>query len=194
MWSLNGFAPRGEIDASLFEGEPAEIPHLRGAIVLEHVSLRTPDGNTILDDLNLEIPKGARVAIEMPNQTERTALAELLTREALPSRGRITMAGHNLAELHQAVLAARIGYAHSNPYLFQGTVGDNLLMSLRSSPKTVLWDPKMTDRAAIETQRSGNSLDSTKADWLDPGLANLNTRSDIYDWCINWSAPWAPRT
>jgi len=46
----------------------------------------------------------------------------------------------------------------------------------------VLWDPKMTDRAAIETQRSGNSLDSTKADWLDPGLANLNTRSDIYDW------------
>ena len=118
----------------------------------------------------------------MPNQTERTALAELLTREALPTRGRITMAGHNLAELHQAVLAARIGYAHSNPYLFQGTVGDNLLMSLRSSPKTVLWDPKMTDRAAIETQRSGNSLDSTKADWLDPGLADLNTRTDIYDW------------
>ena len=179
---IERFAPRGEIDARLFEGEPEDVPHLRGPIVLEHVSLRTPDGNTILDDLNFEIPKGARVALEMPNQSERNALAELLVREAVPSRGRITMAGHNLAELHQAVLAARIGYSDAHPYLFQGTVGDNLLMPLRSSPKTVLWDPKKTDRAAIETKRSGNSLDSTKADWLDPGLADLSTREDINDW------------
>lgn len=176
------FAPRGMIDAKLFEGEPAEIPHLKGPINFENVTLRSHDGTKVLDDLNIQIPMGARVALEIPNQAERTAIAELLTREVTPTRGRITMAGYDLTELHQAVLAARIGYAHSHPYLFQGTIGDNLLMSLRTSPKTVLWDPKQRDKSAIEGARAGNSLDSTQAVWLDPGLAGLDTIEDINDW------------
>ncbi len=179
---IERFAPPGMIDAALFEGEPAEIPHLKGPIVLDHVTVRSADGTVILDDINLQIPMGARVAIQMPNQSERTAMAELLTREVMPARGRVTMDGHDLAGLHQAVLAARVGYAHAHPYLFQGTIGDNLLMSLRTSPQTVLWDPNNLDQDAIETRRAGNSLDSTRADWLDPGLAGLETRQDVNDW------------
>jgi len=129
------FAPRGEIDASLFEGEPAESPTCAEAIVLEHVSLRTPDGNTILDDLNPRDTQGAHGGNRdaQPDRTHR--LGRAFDPRGVTEPRSITMAGHNLAELHQAVLAARIGYAHSNPYLFQGTVGDNLLMSLRSSPR-----------------------------------------------------------
>jgi len=179
---IERFAPRGMIDAGLFDGEPEEIPHLKGPVRLEHVTVRSPDGNLLLEDIDLEIPMGARVAIQIPNQTERTAMAELLTREISPSRGRVTMAGHDLAGLHQTVLAARIGYAHAHPYLFQGTVGDNLLMALRTSPKTVLWDPKQADKDAIESQRAGNSTDSTKAEWIDPGLAGLENAEDINHW------------
>lgn len=179
---IERFAPRGMIDADLFEGEPAEIPHLKGPVKLDHVTVRGPDGTLLLEDINLEIPPGSRVAIQIPNQSERTAMAELLTREVSPSRGRVTMAGYDLAGLHQSVLAARVGYAHAHPYLFRGTIGDNLLMSLRTSPKTVLWDPDKRDKAAIETQRAGNSVDSTKADWLDPELAGLNTQEDINHW------------
>ncbi|NNE53885.1 MAG: cyclic nucleotide-binding domain-containing protein [Sulfitobacter sp.] len=173
------FAPAGMIDEKLFEGRPETIPHLRGDIDLQKVSVRNRDGNMVLDDITLHIPAGSQVAVEAATQAERTAMAELLTREIMPSRGRITMAGHDLDELHQAVLAARIGYAHAQPYLFQGTVGDNLLMPLRTSPKTVLWDPDRKDRAALEAKRSGNSLDSTHADWLDPEIAGLNDREDI---------------
>jgi len=176
------FAPRGMIAQELIEGEPVEIPHLRGTIKLEHISVRGTDGSAILEDINLEIPKGSRVAMKIPSQTERNAMAELLTREISPSRGRVMIADHDLADLHQAVLAARIGYAQGGSYMFQGNVGDNLLMPLRTSPKTVLWDPQRMDRDAIETLRSGNSRDSTKADWLDPGIADLNTIEDINDW------------
>ncbi len=174
------FAPAGMIDKDLFDGTPAEIPHLRGDIVLDHVSVRRPSGDMLLGDISLSIPAGSQVALEVVNQAERTALAEVLTREINPSRGKITMAGHDLSQLHQTVLAARIGYAQSQPYLFQGDVGDNLLMPLRTSPKTVLWDPNKADRAAIEARRSGNSRDSTSADWLDPGIAELNTNEDVY--------------
>ncbi|MEM6311513.1 MAG: ABC transporter ATP-binding protein, partial [Pseudomonadota bacterium] len=87
------FAPRDVLDEDLFEGEPEDIPHLRGDIKLENVTLRNAAGNAILSDINLEIPKGSRVAIKVPSQLERTALADLLTREVLPARGTITMAG-----------------------------------------------------------------------------------------------------
>jgi len=55
------------------------------------------------------------------------------------------MQGNQLAELHQAVLAARIGYAHRSPILFQGTVGDNCLMSL-GRPQDRAVDSEMTAR------------------------------------------------
>ncbi|MEP2642530.1 ABC transporter transmembrane domain-containing protein [Roseobacter sp.] len=176
------FAPKGMIDEALFEGEPTEVPHLNGVISMQNVTVRNSDGNAVLENLSLEIPAGARVAIQANSQVERTALAELLTREILPVRGSVTIAGHDLSKLHQAVIAARVGYAHSRPYLFDGTLGDNLLMPLKSSPKTVLWDPNSKDRKGIEARRSGNSLDSIKADWVDPGLAGLNTNEEIRGW------------
>ncbi|QJF49836.1 ABC transporter transmembrane domain-containing protein [Roseobacter ponti] len=176
------FAPASMIDETLFEGEPEEIPHLDGAISISNVTVRNADGNPVLEDISLEIPAGARVAIRSGNQTERTAFAELLTREVMPARGSITISGYELSELHQSVIAARIGYAHSRPYLFDGTLGDNLLMPLKSSPKTVLWDPNAKDRRSIEAQRSGNTTDSIRADWLDPGLAGLTTAEEVRGW------------
>jgi ABC-type multidrug transport system fused ATPase/permease subunit len=176
------FAPRDMIDERLFEGEPEAVPHLQGDIVLKDVTLRNAENNPVLERINLTIPQGARVAIQAKNQSERTALAELLIREVLPTRGTITIAGHNLSDLHQAVIAARIGYAHSRPYLFDGTLGTNLMMPLMTSPRTVPWGDDRRDRFAMEAIRSGNSLDRLEGDWVDPALAGLNSSDDIRNW------------
>ena len=176
------FGPKNMIKEELFEGEPDEIPHLRGDIVLRDVTVRNAENNPVLESIDLTIPKGARVAIQARNQTERTALAELLTREVLPTRGRIEMDGHDLSGLHQAVIAARIGYAHSRPYLFDGTLGSNLLMPLMTSPRTVPWTPGQRDRSQVEAVRAGNSRDQIDADWVDPALAGLNDADDIREW------------
>ncbi|MFT6674922.1 MAG: putative ABC transport system ATP-binding protein [Sulfitobacter sp.] len=173
------FDPPHVIDETLFEGRPDDIPHLRGDIELRNVSVRNSDSNMILQDISMLIPAGSLVALQVESQVERTALSEVLTREVIPARGRVTMAGHDLSKLHQAVIAARIGYAHAQPYIFKGNIGENLLMPLRTSPKTILWDPGQRDSKGIEARRSGNSQDSTKADWLDPGLAELNSPEDI---------------
>ncbi|MEM6303675.1 MAG: ABC transporter transmembrane domain-containing protein [Pseudomonadota bacterium] len=176
------FAPKSEIDEHLFEGLPEDIPHLSGDVELQGVYVRNADGSMLLEDISMQIPKGARVAIEVPNQSERRALAEVLTREVFPVRGKVVIAGHDLSKLHQAVVSARIGYAHAQPYLFQGSVGENVLMPLRTSPKAVLWDPEQRNLGRIEARRSGNSPDSLETDWLDPGLAGLSSDSAIYDW------------
>ncbi|MBJ6373632.1 ABC transporter transmembrane domain-containing protein [Sedimentitalea arenosa] len=176
------FAPRGMLDEALFEGEPDEIPRLRGEIKIEDVTVIDDDNNAVLEDISLTIPAGARVAIQCSSASERAALAHLLTRELVPRRGQVTVAGYPLNELHQAVIATRIGYAHSRPYLFDGTLGDNLLMPLRVKPQVVRLDPENRDRRAVEARRSGNSLDMLDADWVDPGLAGLTDGDDIRDW------------
>ncbi|MFK7876421.1 MAG: ABC transporter transmembrane domain-containing protein [Paracoccaceae bacterium] len=176
------FAPKDIIDDSLFEGEPDTIPNLHGDVVLKNVSVRNDSGNAVLEDISLQIPAGSRVAIKVPGQTERAALADVLTREVLPNRGTVSLAGHELNSLHQSVIAARVGYAQSRPYLFNGTLGTNLMMPLRNSPKTVLWDPGQIDVAEREALRSGNSTDSLKADWTDPSIADFTDDGDILGW------------
>ena len=176
------FAPPGMLDAALFEGEPESIPHLRGAIELRNVTVRDEDGNTVLEDLDLTIPAGARVAVKSSRAAERHALAELLVRELLPARGEVIVAGHPLDRLHQAVIATRIGHAHSRPYLFDGTLGENLMMPLMIRPQAMTWDPLGRDRPLREARRSGNSTDPLTANWIDPGLAGLTDSDDIRDW------------
>ncbi|MCA0928157.1 ABC transporter transmembrane domain-containing protein [Ruegeria profundi] len=174
------FAPSNMIPEELFEGEPEVIPHLTGEIELRNVTVRDDDGKTILEDIDLKIPKGARVAIKSTNASERNALAQVLTREVLPAQGEVIMAGHNLNDLHQAVIAARIGYAYSRPYLFSGTLGSNLMMPLRTHPQQgAEADPT---RWQIEAARAGNSTDMLSEEWIDPGIAGLEDIDDIRAW------------
>ncbi|WP_171232273.1 ABC transporter transmembrane domain-containing protein [Ruegeria sp. HKCCA4812] len=176
------FAPDNMIPEELFEGEPETIPRLTGDIELQNVTVRDSDGKTVLEDLDLTIPRGARVAIQSGQASERSALGQLLTREVLPAQGEVIIAGHNLRGLHQAVIAARIGYAYSRPYLFDGTLGDNLMMPLRTHPRHQADTLKAPTRWQIEAVRAGNSPDSLDDEWIDPGLAGLDDIDDIRDW------------
>ncbi|WP_209507122.1 MULTISPECIES: ABC transporter transmembrane domain-containing protein [unclassified Ruegeria] len=176
------FAPDNMIPEELFVGEPETIPHLTGDIELRNVTVRDGDGKTILEDIDLTIPRGARVAIQSAHASERSALGQLLTREVLPVQGDVVIAGHKLDELHQSVIAARIGYAYSRPYLFDGTLGDNLMMPLRTHPQHEADAIRTPSRRQIESVRAGNPPDSLEDEWIDPGLAGLDDIDGIRDW------------
>ncbi|MEO1109169.1 MAG: ABC transporter transmembrane domain-containing protein [Pseudomonadota bacterium] len=174
------FAPSGMQDEGLFEGEPPERPHLSGDIVLDHVSVRDMDGNQVLDDLNLTFPAGKTIGILAQSEEDRRAVSELLTREILPSAGRVEIGDQNLAELHQGVVAARIGYASSRPVMFQGTLGDNVMMPMRFKPLS-----EHTDHPGFaETLRAGNSADPFQAEWLDPSRAGFQNAAELRDWWL----------
>lgn len=162
------FAPAGMISADLIEGGPDHVPSLHGDIQFDGVTVLDGDGQAVLEDLSFTLPAGARVAVQCATAAERAAFAQLLTREVLPARGRITVAGHSLDRLHQGVIAARIGHAHSRPYLFDGTLGDNVMMPLKTVPQA---GAALPPKAAKEALRSGNSIDPLEAQWSNPLVA-----------------------
>ena len=177
---LERFAPAGMVREELMFGEPQTIPHLKGDVALQRVNVRDADGNLVLEDLNAILPAGQVIGIAAPSEEDRRALAELLTREVLPSAGQVTVAGQDMRDLHQAVLALRIGYVTSRPVLFQGSFGDNVMMPMRHRPKGAAQDT----RRFLAAQLAGNSADPFDAPWLDPELAGFASAHDLRDWWV----------
>ncbi|AXI47157.1 ABC transporter ATP-binding protein [Sulfitobacter sp. SK012] len=176
------FAPKTLVDDALFEGAPSGYPSLSGDIVIDDLTVLDEDGHPILEDINLVIPKGARVAIKTNNETTALAFADILTREVIPYRGSVHIAGHDLNELHQAVLSNSIGYAHSKPHIFRGTLGENLLMPFKGEPIPAEETSYNLELWQDDAARSGNSIDPFETDWVDPKLAGLETSDDIREW------------
>ncbi len=174
------FAPSGMVEASLMEGEPEKISHLTGDVKLQDVSVRDADGNLVLEELNAVFPQGQVVGIAAPSEEDRRAIAQLLTREILPTAGRVEIAGQDLRALHQAVVAARIGHATSRPVLFQGTFGDNVMMPMRPRPQGVARDLRRNQDAV----KAGNSADPFDTSWLDPGIAGLPDETALRQWWL----------
>ena len=177
---LERFAPADMVREELMTGEPKQIQPLKGDIVLDQVSVRDADGNLVLEDLSAKLPQGKVIGIAAPSEEDRRALAELLTREVLPSAGRLSLAGQDIHELHQAVLALRVGHVTSRPVLFQGSFGDNVLMPIRQRPKGGARD----QARYVAAQRAGNSPDPFDAPWLDPQLAGFASEAELRDWWV----------
>ena len=177
---LERFAPQGMVDESLMRGAPEELGRLKGDVVLDTVNVRDTDGNLVLEDLSATFPAGQVIGISAPSEEDRRALAELLTREILPTAGTVTVAEQNLSGLHQATVAARIGYATSRPVLFQGSFGDNVMMPMRLRPQ---GEPR--DRQKLEiAKKAGNSPDPFDVPWLDPQLAGFSSEAELRDWWL----------
>lgn len=183
-WELitDRFAPDGMLDEALFEGRPDETPRLSGSLELKNLSVNDSDGNPVLEDLNATWSGGKQILVLAPQEEDRHALAEVLTREVLPASGSLTLSGHNMRELHQTVVAARIGYADPRPYVFDGTFGRNVMMALTPAPKDP--EPDIDPHFAYEADRSGNSADPLDTDWLDPTLAGLQEADQVLDWWL----------
>ncbi len=100
---------------------------LRGDIRFEGVSL-TLDGQPILRDIDLTIPKGQVVALVGPTGCGKSMLVSLLARIYDPTAGRVCIGGVDVRELPLARLRELIAYVPQTPFLFSETLADNVRM------------------------------------------------------------------
>ncbi len=188
-WHLIGdrFGPSGMVDEELIENEPEDIPRLTGDIVFKDVYVRDHDGDSVLENISTTVRQGSVIGIRSQEAEERRAVAELFTREITPMSGGLEIGGQNLNDLHQRVIATRVGYADPTPYVFQGTFGDNVLMPLKQRPLSDLPDPMgeaEEKKRAYESKRTGNSADRLYSEWVDPSLGDLEDEDAVHAWWV----------
>lgn len=93
-----------------------------------------------LRGLSLEIRPGEKVALVGPSGAGKSTAAALLLRFLEPDRGAITVDGQPLQSLSAREWRAQVAWVPQKPYLFYGTVADNIRLGCPDAgPEKVAW-------------------------------------------------------
>lgn len=103
-----------------------ELPAVSGTLELRGVRAGYGDGPDVLHDVSMTIPAGQVHAFVGPTGAGKSTLLRLLLRFADPRSGQVLLDGVDLRELTWESLRGRIGYVAQDPFLFEGTVADNI--------------------------------------------------------------------
>jgi len=100
-----------------------------GAALLEfrNVSFSYPDGKEVLHDNSFRMEKGKTYALVGPTGGGKTTTASLIARLYDPTAGTILLNGKDLRSYSAAERSVRIGFILQEPFLFAGSVKDNIL-------------------------------------------------------------------
>jgi ATP-binding cassette, subfamily B, bacterial len=96
-------------------------------LIFQHVSFQYPDGKKVLHDINFHLEKGKTYAFVGPTGGGKTTTASLIARLYDPTEGEVFLNGKDLRSYDSGELSKSIGFILQEPFLFNGTVRDNIL-------------------------------------------------------------------
>jgi len=114
------------LDESPEDSSGGNWPEGSGQVRLAGVSFGYDELNPVLRNIDLEIHPGETVALVGDTGSGKTTLARLLLRFYQAQSGRILINGIDLGELHPEKARRQIGWVSQDPFLFAGTVRENL--------------------------------------------------------------------
>jgi ATP-binding cassette subfamily B protein len=131
---LSKAAAAGERVLDLLDRTPEvqDLPHataapvLRGSICFDAVTFAYEPRQLVLDNLQLEIGAGCRVAIVGPSGIGKSTLLSLMLRLYDPQRGRVLIDGRDIRDYTLASLRAQISIVLQDNLLFAANVWDNI--------------------------------------------------------------------
>lgn len=125
--------------ARIFEliEEPMEVPDAEAAYVLqeadgtvrmEQVSFSYVPEQKLIQDFNLNVKPGQRIAIVGPTGCGKTTLINLLMRFYDVNSGKIFVSSHEIRDITRESLRANYGMVLQETWLKKGTIRDNICM------------------------------------------------------------------
>ncbi len=97
------------------------------ALVFDSVSFAYSGGKEVLREVSFSLEVGKSYALVGPTGQGKSTTASLMSRLYQPTSGTITIAGKLLNTWPEDELAAHIGFILQDPFLFSGTVLDNII-------------------------------------------------------------------
>jgi len=106
--------------------DAVELPDVRGEVTFENVSFEYVPDVRVLHAINLHVKAGETIAIVGPTGAGKSTLTSLVSRFYDVTEGRVLIDGHDVRHIQRHSLARRLGIVLQDPFLFSGTVADNV--------------------------------------------------------------------
>jgi len=124
-----------------------DMPPIVGRVELQHVSLAYCGEDCVLHDVNLVIEAGQTIALVGPTGAGKTSIANLVARFYEVTTGAVTIDGLDVRRVRQSSLRRQMGLVPQEPFLFSGTIADNIRFGRPDAP----------DHAVEEAARLANA-------------------------------------
>src|SRR5438132_13935336 len=99
-----------------------------------HLS-RLAGGVRVVDDVTVRVEKGEVLAVVGPSGSGKSSFLRLLNRLDEPTSGTVYLEGTDYRQILPQELRRRVGLVTQTPYLFPGTIADNLRYGPRQQGK-----------------------------------------------------------
>ncbi|XVU23411.1 ABC transporter ATP-binding protein [Actinoplanes sp. CA-054009] len=118
---------------------PHTLPPVEGEIVFDGVTFGYLPDRPVLQGVDLRIAPGETIACVGPTGAGKSTLAKLVTRFYDPSSGKITIDGYDLRDVTLESLRRQIGVVPQEPFLFAGTLRDNIAFASPEATDAEVW-------------------------------------------------------
>ncbi|MBA3483564.1 MAG: DUF1854 domain-containing protein, partial [Pirellulales bacterium] len=113
--------------------EPVDLPEVQGRIQFENVTFGYERHQPVLRNVNIDIQPGETIGIVGKSGSGKTTLVNLLCRFYDVNEGRVLVDGVDVRQLASTQLRRQVGVVLQEPFMFRGTIWDNLVYGLPTS-------------------------------------------------------------
>ena len=108
-----------------------DLSTIQGDMTFKGIHYKYEYGQDILSDINLTIKQGSKIALVGISGSGKSTLAKMMVNFYSPSQGEIRLGDMNLNHIDKKSLRQHINYLPQQPYVFNGTILENLLLGAK---------------------------------------------------------------
>ncbi len=112
---------------------------IRGKVAFANVSFSYQNQPT-LDDITITAESGQTIALVGTTGAGKTTVLSLLARFYEKDSGSILLDGQEIGDLNKSSLRSQLAYVTQEPFLFNGTVRENLSLAKREATDAEMWE------------------------------------------------------
>ncbi|MCX4362968.1 MAG: ABC transporter ATP-binding protein [Clostridia bacterium] len=113
-------------DVEASDAQNEKLENCDGTLDIQNVSFRYVDDKPLIENLNLNVTQGQKIAIVGPTGCGKTTLINLLMRFYDVNSGCISMSGKDIRKITRTSLRDSYGMVLQDSWLFKGSIKDNI--------------------------------------------------------------------
>jgi len=129
--------------------DDTEIAEFGNEIEVNDLVFETSDGHKLLKGVSFSLAAGEHLAVVGFSGSGKSTLVQCIGKMYQYTRGSITIGGREVSSLSKAEIIKHVGYISQNPFIFTGSIKENLLYASQAMHPAIVADPGSTSSAEV---------------------------------------------